>query len=192
MSDQTIHSILAEATSLFAEKGVETTTIQDIAKNANISQGIIIYHFKTKENLFFIVSRNILYNLTKHTKDLMIKNDDPVAMVSAFIDGFFSFAESYPLEMKILARSNPFLKLHTNKFPMADLSMIYNQYSNLLKDALDFGVENAQINNLDTDILTEIILSLFQGLCHLIALGKDVGSTCAEVKKMVTCRLSIH
>jgi AcrR family transcriptional regulator len=49
--------ILLTATKIFAQKGYQGTNISDIAKELNISQGIIFWYFETKENLFKIAFR---------------------------------------------------------------------------------------------------------------------------------------
>lgn len=45
-------SILAAATSLFAERGFHGTTMRDIAERAAVSQGLLHHHFGNKEGLW--------------------------------------------------------------------------------------------------------------------------------------------
>ncbi len=60
MKDQTKRDIQAEnrqnqllciALNLFAEQGIENVTIKDLAAKANISQGLIYYYFRSKDEL---------------------------------------------------------------------------------------------------------------------------------------------
>ena len=44
--------ILRTAIKKFSEKGYQGTSVSDIAKELNISQGIIFWYFETKEKLF--------------------------------------------------------------------------------------------------------------------------------------------
>ena len=51
MPKSAVDSILDSATTLFAEHGVGGVSLAEIAKRAKISSGLIIYHFKSKDNL---------------------------------------------------------------------------------------------------------------------------------------------
>lgn len=49
--EQTIQKILMASMRLFAEKGYEKTTIQDIVNSVGMSKGAIYHHFKNKEEI---------------------------------------------------------------------------------------------------------------------------------------------
>jgi len=49
--------IIAAAEAVFAERGYEGTTIQAVARKAKTSQANVIYHFKTKKNLYVAALR---------------------------------------------------------------------------------------------------------------------------------------
>ncbi len=51
-AEQTRKAILKAALSLFAEKGYERTTFEDIAKRIRLTKGAIYWHFKSKLDLF--------------------------------------------------------------------------------------------------------------------------------------------
>jgi AcrR family transcriptional regulator len=50
-SQQTINKIIDVAARLFAEKGYEQTTIQDIVNDLGMSKGAIFHHFGSKEDI---------------------------------------------------------------------------------------------------------------------------------------------
>lgn len=50
-ADRTCQSILKSALNVFVAKGVAMTTMEEIAKRANISRGAIYWHFKNKEKI---------------------------------------------------------------------------------------------------------------------------------------------
>ncbi|MDR1320986.1 MAG: TetR/AcrR family transcriptional regulator, partial [Gracilibacteraceae bacterium] len=50
-SQQTINKIIEVAARLFAEKGYEQTTIQDIVNDLGMSKGAIFHHFDSKEEI---------------------------------------------------------------------------------------------------------------------------------------------
>jgi len=50
-SEESQHRVLDAAISVLAERGVTSTSIQDIATEAGLSKGAVHYHFETKEEL---------------------------------------------------------------------------------------------------------------------------------------------
>lgn len=47
--------LVATARRLFAEKGVENTTIKDIAEAAGVAQGLLYHYFRSKEELLWAI-----------------------------------------------------------------------------------------------------------------------------------------
>ena len=52
--------ILKAAISLFANRSFHETSMMEVARSARVSKGLIFYHFKTKEELFFAVLHRLL------------------------------------------------------------------------------------------------------------------------------------
>lgn len=55
--------LLEAASSLFAEKGLDLTTINDITERADVGKGTFYYHFKNKEGLLKVLINNVLGEL---------------------------------------------------------------------------------------------------------------------------------
>lgn len=59
-SEKRRDDILDAALDLFASRGYAATTIDAIAKNANVSKGLVLFHFESKEGVFkAVVTRAI-------------------------------------------------------------------------------------------------------------------------------------
>jgi AcrR family transcriptional regulator len=61
---RTRQKLLDAARSLFAEKGLDLTTIDDITERADVGKGTFYYHFKNKEGLIKVMINNVLGELT--------------------------------------------------------------------------------------------------------------------------------
>lgn len=48
-------AILTAATDLFAQKGYKGTAVSEIAESADVAQGTVFHHFKSKENLLISI-----------------------------------------------------------------------------------------------------------------------------------------
>lgn len=62
--DQTIHDILVAAKRLFSEKGLYGTSLRDLEEASSVSKGLILHHFKTKENLYAAVQDLLIQEYT--------------------------------------------------------------------------------------------------------------------------------
>jgi len=60
---RTRHKLLDAASSLFAEKGLDLTTIDDITERADVGKGTFYYHFKNKEGIIKVLINSMLGEL---------------------------------------------------------------------------------------------------------------------------------
>ena len=95
--------ITQAALAAFAEKGYAATRVDEVAKRAGVSKGLLYLYFKTKEDLFKAVIRSFL----SPRIDALISNIDPTVRCLAlrvnadelalgnkpFADGWIDIAE---------------------------------------------------------------------------------------------------
>jgi AcrR family transcriptional regulator len=61
--------LLETALALFAEKGLDATTMRDLAEAAGVAQGLVYHYFRSKEELFYAVIEQ--YNPLPEIRELM-------------------------------------------------------------------------------------------------------------------------
>lgn len=76
--------ITEAAFSAFAEKGFAATRVDDVAKRAGVSKGLMYLYFKTKEDLFKAVIRNVV---VPRVEALAEQGDNHNMSAEAFIRG---------------------------------------------------------------------------------------------------------
>lgn len=190
MAEQTVETIIAAATALFAQRGAEGITVLDIAKRANVSAGTVIYHFKSKDNLLFMVSREIFARLHRESQQAMQQAGSPLEAVHAFIDAFFVLAEQSRDSVLFLARFDPFTRLDLGSFPNADLLVLKNQYLGLLENCVAAGVAARQFNSLDPSVFRMLTWATLQGICHKYCHASPLRELSQELKLTITFRLT--
>ena len=86
--------ITEAALAAFAEKGYAATKVDEVAKRAGVSKGLLYLYFKTKEDLFKAVIRSFL----SPRIDALIKNIEETELsAEEFVRGpFLAFAKSLP------------------------------------------------------------------------------------------------
>ncbi|HSG35395.1 MAG TPA: TetR/AcrR family transcriptional regulator [Sphingomonadaceae bacterium] len=95
--------ITEAALKTFAEKGYAATRVEEVAKRAGVSKGLLYLYFKTKEDLFKAVIRSIV----SPRIDALISNIEKTDLsAQEFIRGpFLEFAKSIPKSpVRILVR----------------------------------------------------------------------------------------
>ena len=86
--------LIRSAYRLFSERGVHRVPIQDIASHAGLSKGLVLYYFKTKENLVLATMSWVLDGTAERIRQAMAKAFTPEGQVIAMIDSIWSGAET--------------------------------------------------------------------------------------------------
>jgi TetR/AcrR family fatty acid metabolism transcriptional regulator len=82
-------ALVRSAYRLIASKGIERTTLQDIADAAGVSKALAVYYFKTKENLLLAAIRWVLGRVAERMTGVVDSVDAPEEKVQAMIDAIF-------------------------------------------------------------------------------------------------------
>ncbi len=86
--------ITAAAFDAFAEKGYASTRVEEVAKRAGVSKGLLYLYFKTKEELFKAVVRSVVIPRVEALEALM---DDADMSAEAFLRGpMLGFMQQLP------------------------------------------------------------------------------------------------
>ena len=94
--------ILDAAQAVFEEKGVLNTTLQDVAKSAEISVGLIYRYFESKEDIFAALALKGAETFDAQLKDILKKasiggkkRPNPVNVLTEIAERFFIFYSPY-------------------------------------------------------------------------------------------------
>jgi AcrR family transcriptional regulator len=92
--------------SVFAEKGFEAASVEEIASRAKITKPVVYEHFSGKEGLYaVIVDREVQALLERITVALV--GTHPRALLEQAAYGFLSYIEDEPEGFRILVRDSP-------------------------------------------------------------------------------------
>jgi len=92
--------------SLFAEKGFEAVTIEEIASVAKVSKPVVYEHFGSKDGLYaVVVDREMNYLLDSITKALTAEHPRVLLEQASF--ALFDYIETHTDGFKILVRNSP-------------------------------------------------------------------------------------
>lgn len=117
------HQLINVARSLFAERGYEGTSIEEVAQRAGVSKPVVYEHFGGKEGLYaVVVDREMTALLDGVTASLT--NNRFRARVEAVVVAFLTYVEERTDGFRIMTRDSP-------------ASMTAGTYSSLFADAVN-------------------------------------------------------
>ena len=93
---KTREKLLVAANEIFLEKGVDNTTVTDIADRADVAYGTFYNYFKSVEDLVPVAVEEILLNHQLEVKELQSQHQDPAMRVAVGVHTLFRNVMSGP------------------------------------------------------------------------------------------------
>lgn len=87
--------IMESAIELFAEKGIEATSVQQITEHCGISKGAFYLSFKSKEELIFSIIDYFMKNVTSNIERSVSKQQKPLDKLAAYFMEIFNVLQKY-------------------------------------------------------------------------------------------------
>ena len=165
---ETRASILVAAEQIFFEKGVATSTLEEIASAANVTRGAVYWHFKSKTDLFVE-----LYDAVRLPELTMLdlfqveeQEGDPLAAVEAASNDWLRLvATDVPRQrmLTILARTNFTGELESVSVTMSE---VYARQMETLVTVLQRAAATGALSSNWTPIGAALHLKwLINGMC---------------------------
>ena len=90
-AEGTKERVLNNAEQLFARMGFSGTSLAEISRASGISDGLILYHFKTKERLYAEVIERISRRYTEVFRGMRDEDLSPAEMMGKSLESVFEF-----------------------------------------------------------------------------------------------------
>ena len=87
-SETTKAAAIAAARSIFAERGFEAASIDEITKQAGISKGALYHHYRDKTEILAAAYEDLERELTDHIATVASKHRDPIRSLRAGCHAF--------------------------------------------------------------------------------------------------------
>ena len=169
---------------LFCEKGIQQTSIDEIAKSAGVAKGTIYLYFKNKEEIVF----TIWDILTQQHEEVFYKRINPNMSEKEKILEYYNFSEcqeGFDKEQTLI------LFQHFVSSMLIDKTSLYTTYfESFFQKDYDFitkylyeGIEKDEFVIDDVELLTNSIIMLLKGAL-VIAKASNMGFD--EAQQMLT------
>lgn len=154
--------IVRTAYEAIAASGVDRMSLQAIADQAGVSKGLLIYYFKTKENLVLAAMERVLNRVSARIEDAIAGTGSPrdalVAMIEAIFVGPDANRDFYLVYLDILdhaARFEPFKALHDTFHDIVNA-----HYAQVIRRGVDAG----EFTVADVDASATVLRAIIDGL----------------------------
>lgn len=99
--------LLDVARSLFAEKGFEASSIEEIAARAGVSKPIVYEHFGGKEGVYAVVVDREMHELMERMVTAISTDEDPKSLLERAALTLLNYVDDQADGFRILARDSP-------------------------------------------------------------------------------------
>lgn len=100
--------IVQAAANLFQEKGVEATTVDEIARAADYSKATLYVYFEGKEEIFRYVQRDAMAYMESATAAIAEREGDPIAQYRGLCENLLDYSRSHPFHFASMLETIPF------------------------------------------------------------------------------------
>lgn len=155
---QSVHrkNISKAAEQLFMEKGIENTSMSDIAKAAGYSKATLYVYFKNKEELVGVLVLESMQKLYDYIKQAFEESTDTKKRYKKICYGLVKYQEEFPFYFKIVLETIN-IDFETTQFlpEEKETFAIGEQINDLLINFLEKGIERGEIRS-DIEVLPTI------------------------------------
>lgn len=161
-------AILHAAERLFAEKGYHATSVDEIAKSARVSKGLVLYHFRSKVDL---LQHLLIDNLTTISNQLeTIRQTDMTARdkIQATVVAHINFGNRRLSLIQGALLAGP---AHVDSTAHAHFHDLMEKQKLSLAGLIEDGVANGKFRPIDSNVAANMLL----GAVHELIIGAALG-----------------
>ncbi len=158
--------IIVAAKRVFSEKGFTRTTMEDIAKEAELSPGTLYLYFKNKDELYASLSLRILQYLIIRLEHVNGNAElDANGKIDALVDAMFDVYEFDPLVIINMfhLQSSETLKNLSPQL-LAEIEHLSRKSINLIAKIFEMGIHEGAFLDRHPVALADIFWALFSGV----------------------------
>lgn len=164
-----ILAIVDAAEKCFFEKGLNNTSMEDVAKRSEYSKGTLYLYFKNKDELAAAVVIRAIEKLQGYLANCIDEQATGLEQVCAAAKGYYQFSQDFPEEHTLMMDKN-FCHDETEEMPNTSRCFsMGNSTLLILKDMLKRGVDDGSIrDDINIDVLPIVLWGQISGVIELL------------------------
>ena len=158
--------IIVAAKRVFSEKGFSKSTMEDIAREAELSPGTLYLYFKNKDELYASLSLRILQYLNIRLEDVKKENDvDPRKKIAAIKEALYDVYQFDPMILINMFHLQSSDTLKNLSSPLLEnITELSRNSLNVLSDIFQDDSGGNGFSDENPSAVADIVWSLFTGV----------------------------
>jgi AcrR family transcriptional regulator len=178
-AEETRYRLIQIAADLFATKGFEQTSVDEVLARAGVSKGALYHHFANKEALFDAVCRAAEAKVMEKVAKAAADASDPLGKLRAGCQKWLDL--TMDRRVRQIALIDGPAVLGWQRWREIDEEFSFGLTKHVLQAAIDAG----QIREQNVDLLAHMALGMMGEAAMVIARAKDVKKARAEAGEAV-------
>ena len=171
--------LIKTAVRLFAEQGYDGTTTLQISREAGVTEPLIYYHFKGKEELFTHILNEAFDEYVARLEALPRDTHNEFDKIRNLIHASQKAVEEMPRQVRLVMSSCPARIKEPSHVCHGRMHGIYSWYREYLTGCLQRGMESGEFIQVPLPETVFIIISMINGMIRQYSLlgGDHLGGT---------------
>ncbi|WP_045213506.1 TetR/AcrR family transcriptional regulator [Desulfonatronovibrio magnus] len=169
--------IVATSTKLFATQGFDNTTTLQIAKESGVTEPLLYYHFKGKEEIFTDIIKRIFDEYSTLIKSLPQNPATQFEKISNLIRLHINIAENRPNDGRLILANCPSKLKNDTHICHEVMQQQHDLITGYLRECLETGNANGEFDAHPVEELIIVILCLLNGVIRKKLLGRKTDSS---------------
>jgi AcrR family transcriptional regulator len=169
--------LVTTAARLFAERGYDATSIEEMLQELQVSRGALYHHFDSKEALFEAVLQDIEAEVAQATVDASRGARDPAAALRAGCEAFLELARTPRIRQIVLIDAPAVLGWQKWREIEAQHGL------GLLKTALQRAAEAGRLQPEQVDVSAHLLLAAVIEIALIIARSANAKAATQQGRK---------
>ncbi|MBI4560720.1 MAG: TetR/AcrR family transcriptional regulator [Candidatus Rokubacteria bacterium] len=178
-------AIQAAAVQVFSDKGFSRTTMEDIAKQAELSVGTIYLYYRSKEELYVSLLFESMKIFTKAIEKIMATGLPPDRQLKKVWEYFYAYHTRYPQSYRVLLfLQQPGLLASVSPKTLQEINARAARNFSLASRIVAAAMAKGIYSSHEPREVVDLLWSLFVGLVYLSETRKNLGLTLSTLKDL--------
>ncbi len=168
--EQRRNEIINSAERVFFSKGIENSTMDEIAEDAELSKGTLYLYFKSKEELFHAICGRAGKKLLGMFEESIKDKKSGLLKVKSIGQAFYDFSQIYPEYYEVIKRADSMKVCDCENLHEAKKAKEQGEETlGLLKKCVNEGINDGSIRSeLDTEITSIMLYGMSKGVIQIM------------------------
>ena len=178
-------SIAQAAKMVFAERGYQGATLEEIAQRAGMSKATIYIYYKNKDDLFIQVVEELIHTAMTETTREASSVQPPVAKLAAIVRSQITFYEREREFFRIYLNEKHGLEVAPKDPHKQALRAMYLQMVDVLTKVLQEGIDSGVLQSMDSRRLAFFLQEMMNSVLVQRIQGKAKTSVDEDVAQLL-------